>query len=135
VTCADDRNEDDILVVNGGTTYLSDDQTPEFISNLEPGDYTLVLTTYRTSSSTEWAAGEFSPWSGVSGITWDPQPMTALFELWGPTGSLIVGGEAEEPEPELADTGASDVLGPLGLSALLLALVGGGIAVARRQRA
>ncbi len=135
VTCTDDRNEDDIFVINGGTTYLSDDQTPEFISTLEPGDYTLVLTTYRTSSSTEWAAGQFSPWSGVSENTWEPQPMTALFELWGPADSLIVGGDTEEPEPELADTGANDLLGAIGLGALVVALIGGGILAARRQRA
>ena len=55
VSCDDNRAEDNVFVVNGGTTYISDDQTPEFVATLEPGDYDLVLTTNRSSSSADWA--------------------------------------------------------------------------------
>jgi len=130
VNCNDDRAEDRVFVVNDGETYISDDQTPEFIATLEPGDYTLLLTTYRTTSSAEWANGTFSPWSGVSGLTWDPQPMTALFELWGPTGSVTQPAD----EPELAATGPDLGLVVASAGLGLLAAVGGGALVLARRR-
>lgn len=144
VDCADDRAEDDIFVVNGGVTYLSDDQTPEFIAALEPGDYTLVLTTNRSTSSSEWAAGRFSPWSGVSETEWTPQPMSGLFELWGPEGSIaavvpeVTAPEDATPEdaaPELAATGAVDAAALAGVAGLgLLVVAAGATVVVTRRR-
>jgi len=133
VNCNDDRNENRIFVINDGVTFISDDQTPEFAAALEPGDYTLVLTTYRTSSSSEWAAGEFSSWSGVSDFSWDPQPMSGLFELWGPVGS-IAANDDQATAPELAATGEDTTVsaGIAGLG-LLTALAGGALLLGRRR--
>lgn len=131
VSCNDDRDEDRISIVNGGITYISDDQAPEFIASLTPGEYTLVLTTYRSTSSAEWARGEFSPWSGVSDTTWDPQPMTALFELWGPAGSIELGGEEQ-----LAETGTETAVVGAAISLGLASLLAGvGLIAARRRHA
>ncbi|MFN4000666.1 hypothetical protein [Microcella sp.] len=131
VSCNDDRPVDDVSFVNDGVTYISDDQAPEFVATLAPGAYTLVLTTYRSTSSDDWAAGEFSEWSGVSDLTWAPIEMSALFELWGPTGSLAIG---EPDEPELADTGIepSDAMAISAGAALLIAF-GLALLVARRS--
>ena len=132
VACNDDRPLDNVSFLNDGTTYISEDQAPEFVSTLAAGNYTLVLTTHRSTSSTDWANGEFSTWSGVSDITWEPTTMSALFELWGPTGSITIA----DPEPELAATGADAdaALVPAAAAALLLA-AGVGLAVARRRAA
>lgn len=133
VSCNDDRPLDDQSFVNGGVTYISDDQAPEFIASLAPGQYTLVLTTFRSTSSDEWADGEFSSWSGVSDTTWQPTAMTALFELWGPTGSLSLG--QNDQQPELAETGV-DGSSAAGIAGAALALAVAGIAmVAARPRA
>jgi len=86
----------------GDGIRLVDDQTPYFTSTLEPGRYTLVTSTYRSSSSAEWATGHNAPWSSAE--TWTPQLMTADFELWGPEGSITV------VEPALANTGLNGAM-------------------------
>ena len=138
VSCNDDRGSfsGGITVVNGGVTYISDDQTPEFIASLEPGDYTLVLTTYRSTSSENWANGEFSPWSGVSDTTWDPQPMSALFELWGPAGSIELGGAGSDGGEELAETGQDgSTISTFAAAGFAVGALGIALMVARRRQA
>ncbi|WP_294181984.1 hypothetical protein [uncultured Schumannella sp.] len=108
VACNDDRPDDNVSFVNDGVDYISEDQAPEFVSPLTAGEYTLVLTTFRSTSSDDWANGEFSTWSGVSDTTWTPTAMSALFELWGPAGSIALATDDDadaEAEPELAATG------------------------------
>ena len=139
VDCNDDRDLDNVSFVNGGVDYISDDQAPEFLSPLTAGSYTLVMTTYRSTSSDDWENGQFSTWSGVSDITWTPTPMTALFELWGPTGSIALESDAGEvddaAEPELAATGmASDIVAGTVAAALLLITVGMLFALVRSRR-
>lgn len=133
VSCNDDRPLDDVSFVNGGVTYISDDQAPEFIATLVPGQYTLVLTTYRSTSADDWALGQFSEWSDVANLTWQPTAMTALFELWGPTGSLVLGQETDQPE--LAETGADQSIGAATLGASLALVVGACVVFAARRRA
>ena len=89
----------------GDSLRFVDDQTPYFTSNLEPGRYTLVTSTYRSSSSALWATGHNSPWSSEE--TWTPQLMTANFELWGPEGSITV---VDPAAPALANTGQDSTL-------------------------
>ena len=131
VGCNDDRPDDNIYVENGGVFYISDDQTPEFVATLAPGTYTLVLTTYRTTSPSEFAAGGFSPWSGVFGNTWTPQDMSGLFELWGPEGSIEVVVAAA---PALADTGRDDQNVGIGVALGVLALLLGSVALIATAR-
>jgi len=65
--------------------------------------------------------------------------MTALFELWGPTGSIALESDAGEvddaAEPELAATGmASDIVAGTVAAALLLITVGMLFALVRSRR-
>lgn len=139
VDCNDDRPLDNVSFVNGGVDYISDDQAPEFAAALTAGTYTLVLTTYRSTSSDDWENGRFSTWSGVSDITWTPTPMSALFELWGPNASIALDTRASDVDeaaaPELAATGADgDAIAVSVAAALLLIAVGMLFAWTRSRR-
>jgi hypothetical protein len=107
VGCNDDReftsyNSDDVLL---------DRQWSEFAADLEPGNYTLVYTSWQTYD--DWAAE-------TEGLD-----QTVTFEFWGPAGGLELG--------TLADTGTNAVT-PLNGLGFVLILAGAGLLIARRVR-
>ena len=89
-----------------------------FVSNLEPGEYTLVFTTWDDISASEWEAGD------NNGDTWTPGAETVYFDIWGPDGGLTLGHN-------LASTGVNASFGLW--AGLGLLGTGAAIAVARRR--
>jgi len=139
IGCNDDGVQEFAFVENGESTYLFSEYAPGFTATLEPGEYTLVLTNFDSISSANWTAGEVSPWSVEFGSVWTPQPMSALFELWGPEDSIAaVVPEETAPEPaapELADTGL-DTFALASMAGVgLLAFAAGAAVVITRRRA
>jgi DNA-binding beta-propeller fold protein YncE len=122
VGCDDDRGavNDSRPRVNAETGVTYDENWSYFSTTLEPGSYTLVLTTYDTYDAVEW--GEADP----EARTWDPQVLTASFELWGPSGGLTVAGSGDVAA--LAKTGNGTTAGTL--AGVVLALLGGATALA-----
>ncbi|MFM2412711.1 MAG: hypothetical protein RLZZ587_1044 [Actinomycetota bacterium] len=107
VGCNDDRdfrsyNSDDVLL---------DRQWSEFATDLEPGNYTLVYTSW----------GTFDDWADET----EGLDQTVTFEFWGPEGGLELGA--------LADTGTNAVT-PLNALGFMLILAGAGLLIARRVR-
>lgn len=108
VGCNDDRDY---------TSYNSDDvmldrQWSEFSAELEPGNYTLVYTSW----------GVYEDWAAET----EGLDQVAHFEFWGPAGGLSIGHN-------LASTGTNAVT-PLNGLGLVLILAGAGLLVARRVR-
>lgn len=89
-----------------------------FVSNLEPGEYTLVFTTWDDISASEWEAGD------NNGDTWTAGAGKVYFDIWGPTDGLTLGHE-------LGKTGVDTSLGLW--AGLGLLGTGAAIAVARRR--
>lgn len=107
VGCNDDRdfrsyNSEDVLL---------DRQWSEFVADLEPGNYTLVYTSWNT----------FDDWAAETGGL----DQTVTFEFWGPEGGLTLGA--------LAETGTNAVT-PLNGLGFMLILAGAGLLIARRVR-
>ena len=76
------------------------------------------------------------PWSGVSDTTWDPQPMSALFELWGPAGSIELGGAGSDGGEELAETGQDgSTISTFAAAGFAVGALGIALMVARRRQA
>ena len=95
---------------------------PVFSADLEPGDYTMLVTTYWTLSSEDWAAGEDADES------WTVGSADIEYEVWGPeNGADLV------DKFELAKTGVSPSFGLW--AGLGLASTGVAITVARRRAA
>lgn len=93
---------------------------PVFAAELQPGDYTLLITTYWTLTPAEWSTGETEYGS------WDPTSGSLEYEIWGPEGGI----ETVE-EFALASTGVEPSLALW--SGLALAGTGVSITVARRR--
>jgi len=121
VGCNDDRPN---FGYRASGTIFSD-LWPQFDASLEPGTYTLVMTTYDESDSNDWAA------------TSNSTAQTASMELWGTTGAITptVPADDKKDEPALAATGSSHRGLPIGLSmaAIGLLMLAGAAAVRRRR--
>lgn len=94
LACNDDREGGYYLSFGSGDSALiMDDQQPWMNVNLDPGTYTLVLTTYRSVSTESHNIGYFSSTSdyadGAYGANWTPTAMSAFFKLWGPSSNSI----------------------------------------------
>lgn len=86
-------------------------------TELQPGVYTMVFTTWGAVSSSEWAAGD------DGSDEWAPAEATVYFDVWGPEDGLVAGS--------LAATGVEPGLALW--SGLALAGTGVAITVARRR--
>lgn len=129
IGCNDDLNNlfgydnNDVVEILPDGTWMEGHQ-PYFGTYLEPGNYTLLVTTWQAVNRTEWNAGE----SG--GDVWTPGPFDLTFELWGPVASLCIGqdGECDPVDPTestLPPTGTnSGPVAPLALVSLMVGLVG-----------
>jgi len=129
IGCNDDLNNQfgydnkDVVEILPDGTWMEGHQ-PYFGTHLEPGDYTLLVTTWRAINRAEWNSGE------ARGDVWTPGPFSLTFELWGPVASLCVGHEEEcdpvDPsESTLPPTGSSSgPAAPLALMSLMVGLVG-----------
>ena len=101
VGCNDDLNDkfgygDSDMAEELSDGSLMEGHQPYFSARLEPGQYTLVLTTWEKISSSEWVAG-----TGDYG-TWATGIGTSTFQLWGPANSMCIGHD-----PACAPGGAS----------------------------
>jgi hypothetical protein len=123
IGCNDDLNDIFGYGDTGLAEVLSDGswmfgQYPFFAADLEPGEYTLLLTTYDAISKADWLAGqgyrEFTP--GEASVT---------FELWGPPASLCLGSDpaCNPTESTLPPTGSNQPA-PIAIFAVLLAAAG-----------
>ncbi len=108
------RGQNDANIVTS-TGYILDDQFAWFTTTLEPGEYTLVGTTYSTFDETTWL-------TRLSDAETDQASI--VFEMWGPEGGLEIGHG-------LAATGVEPSLALW--SGLALAGTGVAITVARRR--
>lgn len=129
IGCNDDLNNmfgyanNDVVEVLPDGTWMEGHQ-PYFSAELEPGDYTLLVTTWRAINRTEFNGGE------AAGDVWTPGPFDLTFELWGPVASLCIGqdGECDPVDPTestLPPTGTnSGPVAPLALVSLMVGLVG-----------
>lgn len=111
---ADERGQNDDNV-GTSTGYILDDQFAWFSAELEPGEYTLVATTYGEYDVASWL-------SNLEDAEVDEASMT--FEMWGPEGGLELGHV-------LADTGVEPTFALW--TGLALAGTGVAITVARRR--
>jgi hypothetical protein len=127
IGCNDDLNNlfgygnDEIVEVLEDGTWVEGHQ-PYFSVQLEPGAYTLLMTTWRAVSKTEWIAGE-----AKNELPWTPGPATLTYELWGPAEAICVENDpvCDPPEPTLPPTGSSSgPAAPIALISLTLGLVG-----------
>lgn len=105
--CNDDLNDRFGYDNNPVAEVLSDGSWmeghhPYFSADLQPGEYTLLVTTWEAISKSEWLAGGSEPRS------WTPGEATLTFELWGPVASLCVGHDpnCDPVEPTLPPTGS-----------------------------
>ncbi len=71
---------------------------PQFTSNLQPGTYTIVLTSYRTISSADW-------------ISQSEGPVSSQIELWGPEGAFELPNTGLNTNAPLAFGGFALLLG------------------------
>jgi hypothetical protein len=138
--CNDDRDSppDYVSFGSGSSALIADDQAPGMTVNLNPGNYTLLLATYRSVSTQSYNIGEFSLTSeyadGAFNTNWVPTQMSAFLELWGPRGSIIPDTDGDGV-PDNQDTFPSDPsrwlhavpvpIMPLSLLALLCVLLAG----------
>lgn len=139
VGCNDDLND----LVLGGYDYGDNDfnitaqgdyvegHMPYFEANLDPGDYTLVFTTWDSFSADEWNAGEGAE------DEWTAGPATIYFDAWGPAGGLDLtdgpSGSGGSGGPDsLASTGVEPAFALW--TAVFMIGSGAAIMVARRRR-
>jgi hypothetical protein len=117
VGCNDDRPN--YAYLNSGIVFS--ELWPQFDASLEPGTYTLVMTTYEDAVSADWTT-----WSNSTA-------QTASMELWGTAGAITP--TSPTVEPGLAATGVSSSGLPVALSiaALGLLLLTAASAVRRRR--
>ena len=108
------RGQNDKNIVTS-TGYILDNQFAWFTTTLEPGEYTLVGTTYSTFDETTWV-------TRLSDAETDQASI--VFEMWGPEGGLEIGHG-------LAATGVEPSFALW--SGLALAGTGVAITVARRR--
>jgi hypothetical protein len=116
----DHGNELIVEVLEDGT-WMEGHQ-PYFSVELEPGSYTLLMTTWRAVSKTEWINGEVE-----NELPWTPGPATLTYELWGPAEAICVENDpvCDPPEPTLPPTGSSSgPATPIALISVMLGLVG-----------
>ena len=111
--CNDDREGGYYLSFGSGSaTLIMDDQQPWMNVNLDPGAYTLVLTTYRSISTESHNIGYFSSTSeyagGAFGSNWTPTSMSAFFKLWGPSSGSIVPDSDNDGVPDNTDAYPND---------------------------
>lgn len=127
IGCNDDLNNlfdydnNEMVEILPDGTWMEGHQ-PYFSVELEPGSYTLLMTTWRAVSKTEWIAGE-----ALNELPWTPGPATLTYELWGPAEAICVENDpvCDPPEPTLPPTGSSSgPAAPLALISLMLGLVG-----------
>jgi hypothetical protein len=128
VGCNDDLN--DVGPGNHDAEYRADNSiieghVPYFSADLEPGQYTLVLLTWEDLSTSDFDAGT-APYSETDFAV---GTKSTTFELWGPTGGIILGHVA------LAATGVGTGYGLVGLAAAGLGTVLLLVAVRRRRNA
>ncbi len=116
-----ERN-DRIYVTDDGQLYQRNQ--PYMVTDLEPGNYTLVFTYWGHISAADWASG-----TSVYG-DWEPIDGTFNFDVWGPEGSLEL-VDSYPPSAPLASTGVEPALALW--SGLALAGTGVAITVARRR--
>lgn len=113
LACNDDRDGGFYLSFGSGASALiMDDQQPWMNVNLDPGTYTLVLTTYRSISTASHNIGYFSSTSdyadGADGSNWTPTPMSAFFKLWGPSSNSISPDSDDDGVPDNKDAFPDD---------------------------
>ena len=127
IGCNDDLNNlfgydnNEMVEVLEDGTWMEGHQ-PYFSVQLEPGSYTLLMTTWRAVSKSEWIAGE-----AKFEEPWTPGPATLTYELWGPAEAICVENDpvCDPPESTLPPTGSSSgPAAPLALISLMLGLVG-----------
>ncbi len=111
--CNDNRDGGYYLSFGSGNAALiMDDQQPWMTVNLDPGTYTLVLTTYRSISTESHNAGYFSSTSyyadGANDSNWTPTSMSAFFKLWGPNAGSIVPDTDGDGVPDNKDAFPQD---------------------------
>lgn len=83
-------NDDGENGVGATTTgYLISRQLSNFTAELQPGDYTLVLTTWRNINGATWAEAAGN-WSTLVSEVGTAGKQSATFELWGPRGAFDV---------------------------------------------
>ncbi|NBO55043.1 MAG: hypothetical protein EBU84_10735 [Actinobacteria bacterium] len=127
IGCNDDLNNlfdydnvEMVEVLEDGT-WMEGHQ-PYFSVQLEPGAYTLLMTTWRAVSKAEWNAGD-----AENELPWTPGPATLTYELWGPAEAICVENDpvCDPPESTLPPTGSSSgPAAPIALIAVMLGLVG-----------
>ncbi len=108
-----------------GHTHLVNELYSQFVKNLQPGDYTLLLTTFIEYSTSDWNASIYPAQS-------------ATFELWGPAGAFIEPSEAPNTLPAaLPKTGLASsswaLLTGVGVVAMGLALGIASVLLRRRK--
>jgi hypothetical protein len=127
VGCNDDLND---LVLDGHDYEDNDFNISEqgdfieghysyFSATLEPGEYTLVFTTWDDVSADDWAAG-------------DPNSGRIYFDAWGPSNGLVLTDGPSASSGNLADTGVEPTFTLW--SALTLVSAGAVLMAARRRR-
>ena len=93
---------------------------PVFTTNLEPGDYTMMVTTYSAVSASQWTSGS------TPDESWEPGAGVIDYEVWGPENGLELVDHFE-----LASTGVNAEFGIW--AGLGLLGTGAVIAIARRR--
>lgn len=83
---------------------LIEGSQPWFQATMQPGNYTLVVTTWEELTAAQWQSGATN-----FGETFTPGSASNNFELWGPAGGLTIGHVATTPG--LANTGQNLGLG------------------------
>ena len=117
VGCNDDASD---VGTQADVTYTSSNQLvdghmPWFQASLQPGNYTLLVTTWDSVSLSDWQAGTANPPAGAE--TFTPGPESVTFNMYGPDGGLQLGhitpssASTSQPNttsdsPALAATGA-----------------------------
>ncbi len=131
VGCNDDLNDlfdygvlydDGRVAENMDDGSLMEGHRPYFTADLEPGVYTLVLTTWHAVTYEMWTSG-------------DTSAATATFEMWGPADSMCLSSDSacvESQNPALPATGSSTRTSAL--LATMALLVGGGLVLGGRRR-
>jgi hypothetical protein len=106
---------------------LIEGSQPWFQAHLQPGNYTLVVTTWEELTPTQWQSG-----TSVIGGSFAAGAASNRFELWGPQGGLTIGHVASSTAG-LANTGINS----FGVVAVSLGVISLGLIalVLRRRRA
>jgi hypothetical protein len=126
IGCNDDLNDlgafNDAEFLTDGTVI--EGHQPYFTAALTPGTYTLVLLTWEDLGTTDFATG-YGPFQDAN---FDIGAKNTRFQLWGPSGALVLGASG------LANTGVDAGIGVVGAAFLFGGLLLSGGAMIRRRR-